>query len=136
MITTPLSFDALFLLAQSISVAWEEKEAVDWSEAEQLINVCREIPQDVLNTLPDIQAILAYADDNDEWDSGYVGQWPDTITESLAQSDKDYGYRHDLDHWEVFSLTLSGEEEWKATVETETIAQLLVNALKSERTHV
>lgn len=123
------NFQTLYELADDINNAWCDAERVDWSEAEQLVSHCQALPSDCLAQLPEIKDILQYAADYDDWDSGDVASWPDLIRADLEKADKQYGYRADGDNWEVYSLSFTGEEEWKATVETESIAVRLVEAL-------
>lgn len=123
------NFQTLYELADGINDSWCDNEAVDWSEAQQLVSHCQNLPADCLVQLPEIKEIIQYAADNDEWDSGVVASWPDLIRADLENADKQYSYRADDDNWEVYSLDFTGVEEWKATVETETIAERLVATL-------
>jgi len=43
--------------------------------------------------------------------------------------DKRYNYRPDGDNWEVYAVMYDGDEDWVATVETERVAEILVEAL-------
>ena len=53
---------------------WKDREVVDWSEAEHLLELARKVP--LQERHEGVTAILAYSDQNDDWDSGYVGNWP------------------------------------------------------------
>lgn len=123
------TFEKLFNLAGEIDTSWEERESVDWSEAEQLVALCKDIPVDVRSTLTEINHILDYVYKVDDWDSGYVSHWPELIQHELTTSDKTYTYRAKDDEWEVYGVFLSGEEDWAGTVSTEKVAQVLVEAM-------
>ncbi|MCG7584586.1 hypothetical protein [Photobacterium sp. OFAV2-7] len=49
--------------------------------------------------------------------------------------DKSYDYRPDDENWTVYSITDAGtedeSEDWVATVSTESVAELLINALET-----
>ena len=122
-------YETLYNIAESINTSWSEREAVDWSEAEQLVSLCREI--DNIKELPGISSIVEYADANNEWDSGVVAEWPDIIISELSEGDKTYSYRASGESWEVFGTFPSGNEDWIATVETETIASNLVKMMNN-----
>ena len=122
-------YETLYNLAESINTSWSEREAVDWSEAEQLVSLCREI--DNIKELPDINSIVEYAASNDEWDSGVVANWPDIIITELESVDKQYTYRETGDKWEVYGIYLTGAEDWVASVETETVASNLVEMMNN-----
>ncbi|MEZ9701228.1 hypothetical protein AB4455_06120 [Vibrio sp. 10N.261.46.E12] len=120
----------LFNYAGDIDSNWEANEGVDWEQAEMLIEKCqKDIPAELLEKLPTVQSILSYVDENDEWDSGEVAGWPTEIRTELESFDKQYSYREDGENWEVYSLALTGDEEWKATCETEPLAEGIVKFL-------
>lgn len=79
------ALDSLCVLAKSINQSWEECERVDWSEAEQLIRKCRETDAATLAQLPEITEIMAYADENEDWDSEEVASWPDLILAAIER---------------------------------------------------
>ena len=73
----------LILLANDINKSWGSRETVDWSEAEQLVSLIKELPERIVaNT--DLVFILEYADANEDWDSGFVGTWPETVVTVLS----------------------------------------------------
>ncbi len=122
------TYPSLYELATSINNAWIESNAIDWSEAEQLVRECSQIED--LSTLPNIKAILKYADENDEWDSEIVARWTDEIILDLDSGDKYYLTREKGDYWEVIGILPSGREDWVAVVSTETVANALLVVLK------
>ena len=126
------TLETLYLLCDSVNNNWSEKEAVDWSEAEQLVSMCKAIPDQIAHLMPGVIGILEYAQALDDWDSGEVASWPDTIRSDIEDSDKTYHYRIEREKWTVYSLSLTGEEEWKASVETESIAEGLVKLLSPQ----
>lgn len=48
------------------------------------------------------------------------------------EDDPSYCYEPDGDHWEVFAVFPDGDREWRATVETEFLAEKLVQMLRGE----
>lgn len=124
------TYPDLYDLASELDSIWSEKESVDWQEAEDLVAQIRQMAPDDLGEL---QAILDYADANDDWDSGEVASWPERIVLGLDSSGKDYQYRPAGDEWEVVGVYMSGREDWVGTVDTETLAQLLASSLNSPR---
>lgn len=81
------SCDLLEQLASSIDANWNEREAIDWSEAEQLARHCAALHPATLASTPNICQIVDYAASEDDWDCDYVGGWPALIAEDLAQVD-------------------------------------------------
>ena len=115
--------------AGELDEAWKENGGVEWQEAEDLVGMIQSMePGD----RGELQDILDYATDEDDWDCDEVATWPARITGYLNQPDRtcrDFRYRADGESWEVYGLFMSGEEEWVATVATETVAEILVKQL-------
>ena len=128
--------ESLFELAETIDTEWKSKESLEWSEATQLVLRLRNLPAAILDLLPQCKTILNYAETTIDWDGEFVWTWPEVICNELEDSEKLYAYREAGEHWEVYSRTLSGQEEWKGTVETETIAVGLVRLLSGEYSNV
>lgn len=75
--------------AVDLKVRWEEREAVNWSEAEEFVDLIGQLPQSIITNYPDVAIILDYANACDEWDSSEVARWPYIIirfTESYLQA--------------------------------------------------
>lgn len=127
----PVAFPELHQLACSIDESWEELERVDWSEAEQLYREVKFVVDKLPTPIAALDEILTYAEENKDWDCGYVCNWPKIIREALEESDPMYTYRYHRseDCWEVYKVNLAGEEDWVANVVTETVAELLVTNL-------
>lgn len=125
------TLEKLYHMALAFSDSWEESGAVDWNDADQLTVECACIPDGLLAKLPEIQQIVDYASEHEDWDSGEAGNWPAVIRATIEGYDKEYAYKADSENWEVYSTSLTGEVEWKATVETETIAERLVQILST-----
>jgi hypothetical protein len=71
----------LKLLAE-IDANWELEEGVDWSEAEQIISELNGLN---LQEVPvEITSLLAYAEENDEWDSDVVAAMPGQLFSAFA----------------------------------------------------
>ena len=79
---------SLQCLAEGINKSWEENESVEWSEAEQLVQEFQKIPSHLLNRMPGVRDILYYAQNNEDWDSGEVANWPVIIKEELVSIQK------------------------------------------------
>ena len=120
------TYEKLYQAASQLERNWEEREGVDWQEAEDLIG---ELFNMEISDRGELQGILTYAAANDEWDSEEVAGWPQAITLYLEMSDKDYTYRSDGENWEVYGYHMSGEEDWAGTVCTETAAIGFVDLL-------
>lgn len=120
---------SLYLLAEAINKSWIELERLDWSEAEQLVEECKKIPQEQLADLLNISEIITYANEYEDWDSGEVANWPEVIRTDIECADKCYDYQAEGENWEIFSISLIGEKEWKATAETECLAIKIVDVL-------
>lgn len=123
------TLENLYTLALSAETSWKEKEAVDWSEAEEIARACADIPTSLRFRLPRLAAISEYADEHEDWDCCEVGGWPSAIVREIEDFEPSYHYREDGDNWEVFAMALTGEEEWKGTVETQALAKKLVSVL-------
>ena len=122
------TYPDLYRFAGELEKAWEERERVEWQEAEDLVHQIEKMAKEDRD---DLQAILNYADAEDEWNCEEVSIWPKQVMDSLDGSDKDYRYRSSGDEWEVYGVYMSGREDWVATVDTETVAHLLVNAISN-----
>lgn len=122
------TYPDLYRFAGELDEAWEENEGVEWQEAEDLVSMIQAMDPDDRGELQDI---LDYATDEDEWDCDEVSEWPSRVMSSLDDSDKDYRYRPDGEDWEVYGVYMSGNEDWVATVVTETVAEMLVANLQS-----
>lgn len=120
------TYPNLYELAQRLDSEWEAREAVDWQQAEDLVAEVRKMSPDDCGEL---QAIVDYADEEDEWDSEVVAGWPEAIESYLDTGDKHYTYRSDGENWEVFGVHMSGNEDWSGTVCTETMAEGFVALL-------
>lgn len=116
----------LYRFAGELEEAWKENEGVEWQEAEDLVHQIEKIAEDDRD---DLQMILNYAEAEDEWDCDEVATWPMRVMSSLEDSDKEYRYRPDGESWEVYGVYMSGTEDWVATVDTESVANLLITAL-------
>lgn len=116
--------------AQTLNERWGARECIDWSEAEEFVELINDLPSDIKSDQSEISVILDYSIQNDDWDSGEVANWPDAVISFSAGCAKAYDYRSCGDNWEVYSLDGTGSEEWKATTETESIAELLVTILQ------
>lgn len=129
-----LNLGHLYEFAENCTKNWGAAESIDWTQAQDLVGMCRDIPAQYLAVLTAIDRIVAYVkehEDND-WDSGEMGNWPAHIIDELESHDKQLGYRVDPENserWEVYGLYFTGEEDWVATVDTETIAETLVKSL-------
>lgn len=121
------TLESLFFVTTAINDSWKEREAIDWAEAEQLVRLVQhELNGEHKDVLSELLGIVAYADSYEDWDCEEVGQWPERILSALTQSDKKYTYRVCGENWEVYGVHLSGEEDWVATVVTETVAKNLI----------
>lgn len=129
-----MNYDILRLVGACVELnqAWEVEEAVDWQEAEDLHNLLSVLASSGDHHVStQLQKIVEYGKKEEEWDSAYVGGWPVAILTELAPSDRHYSYREtDGERWEVFSTFIDdGEEDWVATVDTESVAIRLCTAL-------
>jgi len=71
-----------------LNKSWTERQSIDWSEAEEFVELINKLPEEVKKTHPEISNILEHALENEDWDSGQVANWPDTVialTVSLGQ---------------------------------------------------
>ena len=123
----------LLAAAQDAEAEWESAGAIDWSQAEQLVQLIKQSTEyDQLVAIPAIAEIVAHADNNKDWDEGVVGAWPQTIVSALENSEYRYCIEPNGDEWDVIRRSLA-EEDWTATVDTYTIAELLVKHLTATR---
>ncbi|MEZ9708604.1 hypothetical protein AB4254_07990 [Vibrio breoganii] len=76
----------LFELATSYNKSWEENSGFKWNEAEHLVEASSTLDADVLSQCPAIQELLNYAQDEDEWDCGDIGNWPSIIIKELNET--------------------------------------------------
>lgn len=129
-IDTILQVVGIHKTAETINGHWEAREQVDWSEAEELVSLLEALPEEIKTNNLDIAGILEYVAQYDDWDSGDVANWPATVISFSERCDKAYTYRQVNDNWEVYSLDGTGAQEWKATTETESIAQHLAQVLQ------
>lgn len=114
------TLEPLYDLAVALSQKWQDG-SMTRPEACKLIEGCQAIPADLLGSMPDIISMIEYSK-NKTWSADIVAGWPGIVINELEVSDKTYHYRPDGENWTVYSLKLTGEEEWKATVETECLA--------------
>lgn len=121
-----MAYPKLYALACSLIRQGDGDTVVNDDAARAIVGGIREIPR---SDRGDLQDILNYADQECPWAPGQVATWPVRVEEFLSTSDKQFGCRPDGDNWEVYGVYASGEEDWVATVETETVAELLVAAL-------
>mgnify|MGYP003638488906 CR=1 FL=1 len=77
--------DEIYNAAIVFNKRWEQKECLDWSEAEELVELIRPIPLMDITKFKELSQILEYADFTEEWDSGYVANWPDLIIASIQR---------------------------------------------------
>lgn len=85
------SIPALFKQAFEAELSRSSREVVDWSEAQKLVLACSTIPDSDLERMPGVRSMLAYARDNDEWDSGVVANWLNDLCRDLAPQGAEYG---------------------------------------------
>lgn len=125
------TLEKLYEMAEHVNENWTEQEGIDWSQAEQLVHQCKCAPSSILEHMPNTTAILAYTESHNEWESDLVAGWPAVIMDEIENYDHSYFYRQEGENWTVFSLALTGQKEWKATVETEALAEALVDLLSA-----
>jgi hypothetical protein len=58
--------------AKRVSQFWLQNEAVDWEEAETLVELVKTSEQHVLSSLKETNEFLKYFEENDEWDCDAV----------------------------------------------------------------
>lgn len=128
-------YDQIVEAARRAEADWESCERVEWSDAEELIRLCREIPENDLPELPQIQAMLTYAAEEADWDSEYVALWPDQILADLALADHECIKRFvpSEDRWEVYRIMADGSQQWLADTDTEAVADRLISVLGNAR---
>lgn len=64
---------------------WKANEHLEWSDAEDLVGLLKEMKNLPKNTKSVADAILKYAKANDDWDSGEVANWPNDILKALKK---------------------------------------------------
>lgn len=109
----------------ALNSVWESRQSVDWSDAEALHRkLCELSDAGVEIDSAEIKEIIAYGTSEKNWDSGYVSAWPNIVLHAFAPGEKHYCYREgDNDTWEVYAIFVDdGDEDWVATVDTETVA--------------
>lgn len=72
----------LTVIAKKLDSNWSEEESIDWEEAENLVRCMNQMPEEIKQTAA-ISQILDYANENSDWDSGEVANWPQSIIDSL-----------------------------------------------------
>jgi len=126
MFKTPITFEKVYQHAVQLNKNWSENESVDWQEAEDFVAELRKMDLAPFPELNGIAEHIQYCDENDEWDSGVIANLPDVVISDLESVDKQYAYREKDDNWEVYSVMLTGEEDWVANVVTEAVAINLI----------
>ncbi|MFV7771685.1 hypothetical protein [Shewanella marisflavi] len=129
------TYESLYLFAGSLGELWRHAGSTDLDKAAQLVAELKSVDQTLLSQMPKVANIIEYAETHSQWANDIVYQWPNIVVDTLEGLDKQYAYRLDGDNWEVYSLSYTGEEEWKATVETETLATNIVAMLTSNTSH-
>lgn len=74
--SSSMALVTLLAMAHVINGDWEDRESVDWQQAEDFVAALRDM---CLVGKPIVAAIVDYADSNDDWDSGYVASWPELV---------------------------------------------------------
>ncbi len=72
-------------LFQGIDSNWSQREGVDWSEAEQMVSAIRDSNVSLLTHRPEVVEILEYSSEIEDWDSGYVCNWPQVLITALNE---------------------------------------------------
>jgi len=122
------TYEALYDYALALQSRWQANTGIAIAEYMPLAAMCAEITD--TTDLPDIAALVHYANHVDDWNAKVVCQWPNQVITELEDSDKQYTYRAKGDDWEVYGVHLSGQEDWAGTVSTETLALGLVSILQ------
>jgi len=123
-------YGELYDLAEQYDNEWEANEGVDWEQAEDLVERLGQMAIEDKTYCRRILEILDYTRENDEWDSGEVARFPTLIREDLEGAGKVYSYRQTRDTWTVEGYHLTGEVEWIAEADTETLAYRLLTTLQ------
>ncbi|WP_199438408.1 hypothetical protein [Vibrio owensii] len=79
------SREEVIAYSNKIEHEWAEVESVDFSDAESLVRKLKRLPTSILSESPVIQDIIKYTEENSDWDSGEIGNWPAEIREALMQ---------------------------------------------------
>ena len=126
------TYEHLTGIAENLSERWSNAglPAVSHAELTMLVAACRQVDPRDLEQVPTVAHIISKADvalhiGNELHSEACLG-WPQAIIDELERSDKQYAYRPQGEDWEVYGVHLSGEEDWLATVVTETVAAKLV----------
>ena len=80
------TMNSIFRFAQAVDQDWQDNQAIDWSQAEALVDSLRSIEAAVVIKLPGITSIIDYAVNTEDWDSCYVASWPGTVMEDFASA--------------------------------------------------
>lgn len=132
LLTMPRQYNDLYQLTSDIDVSWEAKEAVEWSEAEQLISELKNMDGSDRAHHEGLTDILVYAHCVEDWDSGNVANWPSAILAALKKPISRHGYAQNSDgKFEVFNVPLFGDTDLIGVLENEVAAQALVGALNA-----
>lgn len=129
------TYENLLELSENLIARWSTTSgaAASHTELTMLLSACRLVDPLDLKQLPTVAHIVSKADVESEigreLDTNAFFGWSQAIIDELEGSDKQYAYRPKGDDWEVNGVSLCGEEDWVATVVTETIAQKLLNVL-------
>lgn len=70
---------ALRSAANSAYTTWSKNGAVNWQEAEDLVKYINAITPEFLSQMPALTEITRYASTAENWGSGDVAVWPETI---------------------------------------------------------
>ena len=122
-------YPSLYSFAKRLNEAWEENEGLDWQEAEDLVSMLRKTETDngAASELEVLRSeILAYCDDNEDWDSGEVARWPNLIMIALDYNSAGLMKENIDDGCQVFDLRLSGKKEWVASFNQENLAIVFI----------
>lgn len=122
-----MPYPNLYRFAETLAEQWLDPDSVDFEKANDLVSDIVNIPQ--TDRTEAMERILQYATATSVWDQSDVAQWPSVVMDELSNSDKQYRYRPDGEHWEMFGVYASGEEDWVATVSTQSVAERLIRAL-------
>jgi hypothetical protein len=120
------SYPELYSFARDVQSKWEEKDSIDWQDAEDLIQRLRNTRQDE-KLEPMRSEILAYCDDNEDWDSEDADKWPSRIMGALESTSAGLMTEQIDDECHVFNLRLSGKKEWTASFTTENLAIVFIS---------
>lgn len=122
-----MPYPNLYRFAETLAEQWIDSESVDLEKAKDLVSDIINVPETARTEA--MLSIIQYATATRVWDESEVAQWPEVVMEELSNSDKQYLYRPDGEHWEVYGVYASGEEDWVATVSTQSVAERLIHVL-------